>query len=176
MANSNLTSSITLNNNNEVDRCLFTNFFLDYKEPNGWNPFYMKLLSILEENAFELPELNQVKWPGWPSKKMRKSDRNQLKTFYPNLQTGPLNEKNMKKMLTKFYDLASLMGYVNGNEDNIVGFMNKLKSDQDVYSKIKVLICCHITGKKLLKNRIALNSWKRFHKHFQQMMPISDGD
>jgi hypothetical protein len=48
--------------------------------------------------------------------------------------------------------------------------MNELTVDQEAYAKIKVLISCHISGKKLLKKRIALKSWKRFYKHFQQQL------
>ena len=153
----------------EVGRCLYTNFFLDHKKPKGWNPFYMKLLGILEEHAFELPELNQVKWPGWPSKNLKKSDITQLKTIFPNLETGPLEEKTTKKMLKRFDTLASLMGF----EDKRTEFMNELTVDQEAYAKIKVLISCYISGKKLLKNRIALKSWKRFYKHFQQKLTPS---
>ena len=153
----------------EVGRCLYTNFFLDHKKPKGWNPFYMKLLGILEEHAYELPELNQVKWPGWPSKNLTKSNSTQLKTIFPNFETGPLEEKTTKKMLKRFDTLASLMGF----EDKRIEFMNELTVDQEAYAKIKVLISCHISGKKLLKNRIALKSWKRFYKHFQQQLTPS---
>ena len=150
----------------EVGRCLYTNFFLDHKKPKSWNPFYMKLLGILEEHAFELPELNQVKWPGWPSRNLSKSNSTQLKTIFPNFETGPLEEKTTKKMLKRFDTLASLMGF----EDRRIEFMNELTVDQEAYAKIKVLISCYISGKKLLKNRIALKSWKRFYKHFQQQL------
>ena len=167
--NSTLSYTLTLNNNMEVGQCLFTNFFLDHKKPKGWNPFYMKLFGILEEHAFELPELNQVKWPGWPIKNLKKSNITQLQTIFPNLETGPLEEKTTKKMLKRFDTLASLMGF----EGKRIEFMNELTVDQEAYVKIKLLISCHISGKKLLKNRIALKSWKRFYKHFQQQLTPS---
>ena len=69
-------------------------------------------------------------------------------------------------MLKRFDTLASLMGF----EDKRIEFMNELTVDQEAYAKIKVLISCYISGKKLLKNRIALKSWKRFYKHFQQQL------
>ena len=85
-----LTYSITLTDKAEVKPCLFTNFFLEDKKPKHLKPFYKKLLKILRENDFELPELNIMKWPGWPSKSPKKVEKNRMKNVFPKYETGPL--------------------------------------------------------------------------------------
>ena len=157
----------TQNDSIELDKSLFTQFYLDPEEPKNWNPFYTKVLSVLDTSAFELPKLNQLKWPGWPCKKPKKTDRNQFKTLFPDLETGPLKEKNLKKMLKRFDKLVSLMEFDSNDGRKI--FLQKLKSDTDVYSKMKILVSCYITGQKMLKKRLAIDSWKIFTNDLENL-------